>query len=290
MSLRALRTLIAIAERGSFASAASALHMSQSAISMQMKSLEDELGARLFDRSRRPPALNERGLALLERAREVVALYARMSEAVSDPDDLAGNLSIGAVPTALTGMLPAILASLRKSHPRLQIRVAAGLSGDLVLRVARGEIDCALVTEPERPLEGLFARPVGSEPFVVIAPRAAAGKTDRDLLENHPFIRFNRQAWVGRVVERSLRERDIAVREAMELDSLEAIERMVLAGLGVSVVPERAGAPLPKGLRRVPFGAPPLARKLCLVERERNPKRQLTAALHDALVAGRTGR
>jgi len=285
MSLRSLRSLVAIAERGSFAVAARALNMSQSAISTHIKSLEHEIGVKLFDRQRRPPALNERGLAMVARAREIVSLYTAMGGAVADPDDLSGTLSIGAVPTALTGILPGVLANLRKSHPRLQARVSSGLSGDLAFRAARGEIDCALITEPERPIEGTLARVVRVDSLVVLAPRGVAGRTDRELIERHPFIRFNRQAWVGRAIEKSLRARDIAVREVMELDSLEAIEGMVAAGLGVSVVPLGREARLGRGLRALPFGKPPLSRVLCLIERQPNLKRHLTAALHDALVA-----
>ncbi len=84
MSIRRLRTLLAIAEQGTFARAADAVHVSQAAVSMQMKSLEDELGIVLFDRGRRPPALTPSGHALLPKAREIVGGYDDLVRTVRD--------------------------------------------------------------------------------------------------------------------------------------------------------------------------------------------------------------
>ena len=79
MSIRNLRTLVAVADRGSFAAAARAVGLTQSAVSMQLRGLETELGTELFDRTRRPPVLNDHGKLLVRRAREIVQLYERMA-------------------------------------------------------------------------------------------------------------------------------------------------------------------------------------------------------------------
>jgi DNA-binding transcriptional LysR family regulator len=290
MSLRALRSFVAIARHGTFAAAAAALGLTQSAVSLQMRGLEAELRARLFDRSRRSPALTEQGRALLARAAEIVALYDGLPVALSGPG-LAGTLVLGAVPTVLTGVLPDALAALRAQHPEVQVRVVAGLSAELAALVERGEADAACVTEPMVRLPpGLTWRLFGRERLVVIAPPDAAGTGDRDLLARYPFIRFNRRAWAGRLIDEHLRRRGIAVNEAMELDSLEAIALMVSKGLGASIVPERAaGLALPARLVTRPFGRPPLVRKVGLIERAGHPRAALTAALLARLRAASRG-
>jgi DNA-binding transcriptional LysR family regulator len=284
VSIRYLKTLIAIADHGSFGAAADAMYLTQSAVSMQMKALEDELRTELFDRSKRPPVLNAYGKALLQRARDVVFRYEQMIEAVSEANDLTGTLSVGAIPTALSGIVPQALAALRTSHPRLQVRVVEALSAPLLERVRQGDVDAAIIGQPTDLPDTIAWKPFASEPLIVIAPAGADDASDEKLLTSLPYIRFNRRAWVGRLIEASLNERGIAVQEMMELDSLETISLMVYHGLGVSIVPQRcAEHPLPLPLTRVPFGAPPLRRVIGLAERANNRKAKLTAALYSEL-------
>src|ERR687893_179327 len=140
MSLKALRTLLTIARHGTFARAADAVGLTQSAVSLQVKALEDEFGAQLFDRTRRQPTLTEAGRIVLARAEEVLALYDRIPDALSDERALAGRLRLGAVQTALSGPVPDALVLLRRAHPRLRVHVAAGMSADLGRRVSAGGV------------------------------------------------------------------------------------------------------------------------------------------------------
>lgn len=282
MELRPLRTLVSIADQGSFAAAAESLGLTQSAISLQVKALEQTLGRRLFDRSHRPPQLTELGQQLVVEARQILSLYDRIF--VSNSDLLAGDLVLGAVPTALGSIMPPALAALRAQHPQLSIQVVSGLSEELATQLRAGNLDASLASEPQHLAEGLHARPIRQDPLVVIAPLDTKGKGDRELLEGNPFIQFSRRAWAGEQIDRALRERNIAVVRAMEIDSLEAIIEMVRHRLGVSVVPLPFGRrPEALGLRALPFGNPPLTRALVLLERNDSPKSRLIAALGQAL-------
>ena len=279
MELRHLRTLVAIADYGGFAVAGEAIGLTQSAVSLHVKALEERLGTTLFDRSRRPPLLNARGADLVERAREIVRLCADLKESVSGAD-IAGELELGAIPTVLTGTLPGSLAALRALHPRLLVRLTSGLSGELVRRVYKGELDAAIVTEPVELATGLNWQPVAAEPLVVIAPEDAGEDSDQALLESWPFIRFKRFAWAGQLIDGHLRDRGIKVRTSMEVDSLEAISLMVSHGLGVSVVPLRnIPQPFPPHLKVVDFGHPAVQRVVGLIERNLNPRAHFVRAL-----------
>jgi len=287
MNLRQLRTLVAIAEQGSFTAAGNAVGLSHSAISLHVKALEEELGIALVDRTQRPPRLTARGTALVEQARRMATLVDEIRALGSD-EILAGSLAVGVVPTAMIHLLPPALARLRALHPKLAIRVRTGLSSELAQAVRMAEIDVAVATRPDIAPEGLTLYEIAREPLVVIAPPGTAEDTDAALIAAHPFIWFSRKTWAGQQIERLLHARGLHPREAMEVDSLEAIEALVAHGLGVAVVPERPttplAAPLPPTLRRVPFGSPQATRHLALIERDSNPKARLAAALHAQLV------
>ncbi len=285
MELRYLKTVVAIADHGGFAAAGAAIGLTQSAVSLHVKALEEELGTILFDRSKRPPVLSASGSIVVEQAREVLKMCARIRE-LAGSDDLSGSLSLGAVPTTLVGVLPRALAKLQKLQPKLNINLTTGLSGELARRIYKGDLDVATITEPIQLAAGLSWHPFNREPLVVIAPKCETPFSDRELLESRPFIRFKRFAWAGQLIDSRLRDRNIHVRAGMEIDSLEAIANMVVHGLGVSVVPIGGVAPsLIDQLSIVPFGKPTVHRVIGLIERASNPKSHLVKALHQVLIA-----
>ncbi len=285
MELRYLKTIVAIADHGGFAAAGSAIGLTQSAVSLHVKALEEELGTILFDRSKRPPVLSASGTTVVEQAREVLKACARIKE-LTGSDDLSGRLSLGAVPTTLLGVLPRALAKLQKMHPKLGINLTTGLSGELAKRIYKGDLDVATITEPIQLAAGLSWHPFNREPLVVIAPKSERLLSDREWLESLPFIRFKRFAWAGQLIDSRLRDRNIHVRQGMEIDSLEAVANMVVHGLGVSVVPISGVAQsLVEQLSIVPFGNPAVHRVVGLIERTSNPKSHLVKALHQVLIA-----
>ena len=285
MSIRDLRTFLAIAEGGSFAAAARTVHRTQSAVTVQMKSLEDELGVTLFDRSKRPPVLNDVGRAFVPRATEVVVAYGRLFEDVGGKA-VEGHLSLGVVPSVITGLMPKALVALRAKYPRLHIELAMGLSADLVERVRRGVLDAAIVSDLTERGSGLHWRPFVREPLVLIAPRDAPKRTAEELVTSFPFIRYTRQAWVGQLIETFLKRRRLRVHETMTLDTLEAITTMVHHGLGVSIVPLRpAGDTITLPVRTLTFSGPPVNRVIGLVHRADNAKAGLAETLFAELKA-----
>ncbi|MCA8909319.1 MAG: LysR family transcriptional regulator [Rhodospirillaceae bacterium] len=276
---------MAIADQRTFAAAAQVVGLTQSAVSLQIKALESELGVTLFDRTRRPPVLNADGRALVDRAREIIDLADQLTQSFR-PDSMGSVLALGAIPTTLTGVLPATLGRLCRKIPGLRIRLNGGLSHELERRVHVGDLDVAVVTEPEYLQPTLTWRPFAAEPLMVIAPADAEGETDEELLTGTPFIRFKRFAWASRIIDSHLRERGITVDPMIEIDSLDGINMLVANGLGVSIVPQRhVERPFPDGVRVVPFGTPPIVRTVGLIERADTTKSALSSALHQELVS-----
>ncbi len=284
MSIRRLRTLLAIDDAGSFAAAAEIVHVSQAAVGQQMKALEEEFQAALFDRSKRPPELNQTGQALTAKAREVVRAYDAMVLSLEAQGPLRGQLMIGAVPTTLAGLVPRTMAALKESYPDLQVRIIPGLSAELMPQVDRGYLDAALVSAPGIVPNHLKWREIVSEPLVLLAPADAPSDDPVELLKTQPFIRFTRRAWVGEMIDRWLESKAITVTESMELDTLDAIAANVYHKLGVSIVPSHTvPPPNPLPLKHIPLGDDVESRVLGVLSRRDNVNGQLTQALVDGL-------
>ncbi|WP_321872476.1 LysR substrate-binding domain-containing protein [Burkholderia ubonensis] len=281
MSLRAFRTLVAIARHRTFARAGEAIGLTQSAVSLQIKTLESEFNVQLFDRSRRQPALTEAGRILVAQAEQILAMVDRIPDALSDEKKLVGRLRIGAIQTALAGPLPDALLALRHAHPSLRVHVCAGMSAELAQRVAAGELDAAITTHPVKPHPAeLTWTPLYEDRFWLLVPPHCAERDAGALLESLPFIRFDAQAWAGRMIAAELRRLGVRVREEMVLDSTETIVRMVARGLGAAIVAlsDSTLARLP-AVTRLPFGEPQMARAVVLLEHQSRPAERFARAL-----------
>ncbi len=285
MQLRQLKTFVAIADAGSFHGAAEKMSITQSAVSMQMKSLEETLQLELFERTVRPPRLSNTGLLLLEQAREIVRLTDKLLESSPVAGQFAGSIQIGTIPGA-SFILPETLDNLRQTYRHLQVRVQSNFTDELVALVGQGRLDAALVTEPKNLDRQLLSRFVLSEPMMVLSSRDQAGKSDIELLNSNHYIGFNRKAEVSRMVEEVLSRRNIIVDPIMELDTLETFQMMIMRGLGVGILPlSSIRDRFKEEFYTVPFGSPALQRRLSLIQRRTQHRQRFLDTLFGALSA-----
>ncbi|GIZ10823.1 LysR family transcriptional regulator [Pseudomonas sp. NCCP-436] len=253
--LRELKTFVTVARLGTFAAAGQQIGLTQSAVSAQIRVLEQHLGVRLFDRSGRAAVLNAAGRHALPLAEQMLALYAQMALPQS-AGQFCGELRVGAIATLQTGRLAEALPRFRQLAPQVDLKLVPGVSLQLFSQLDAGELDLALLIRPPFPLpKELLEVELACEPFVLIAPLDVVGDDPLQLLSEQPFVRYDRTSFGGRQVSRFLREQRLNVREALELDELEAIVRLVENGMGVSLVP-RAGLWLqrPAQLRVIELG------------------------------------
>lgn len=291
MSIRMLRTLIAVADHGTFSAAAEAVFVTHAAVSQQMKTLEETWQIQLFDRSPRTPELTPIGRAVLAKAREVVRAYDDIVPSVLGDDGLRGEFILGAVPTTLTGLVPLSMALLKARYADLHVGLSPALSASLVLQVERGTQDAAIISKPDVLASGLEWHTVVEEPLVLITSPQVTGEDPITILRANPFIRFSRDAVVGRIVESWLQANRITVNDSMELLGLDAISSMVMANLGVSIVPAasvQSASALP--LRQVALADAPPTRTLGLVYRRNTAKirviQEIVRALLNAVEIG----
>jgi DNA-binding transcriptional LysR family regulator len=285
VSIRTLKTLIAVADHGSFSAAAKEVFITHAAVSQQIRSLEEEWKVALFDRTHRTPELTPAGRALVAKAREVVAAYDNIVPAVLGNQGVEGVLSFGAVPTTLTGLVPLAIAKLKRDYPALHVSVMPGLTTALVQQVQRGSLDLAIVSKPQFVPRNLVWYDLADEPFELLASLESKGDDPIFLLENSPFIRFSHQAVVGGMIENWLQEHKIVVRDSMELESLEAISSMVYCNLGVSIAPRPCVPTLNAlPLKHLPLGAGKgLSRSLGCIARADNVRVRAINEMHAKL-------
>lgn len=235
--IRELKTFVCVARRGTFAAAGREVGLTQSAVSAQIKNLEDSLGVALFDRTGRAATLNAAGQRAVALADEILQLFGRMGSPDS-ANDFRGALRIGAISTAQTGILPQALVLLRSKAPFIEASLVPGVSLNLLSQVDAGELDLAIMIKPPFSLpKELHAEVIAKEPFVLIMPANIQGDDPQQILSDNPFIRYDQRSFGGRRVTQFLRERKLEVQQTLELDELDAIVKMVRAGLGVSLVP-----------------------------------------------------
>jgi DNA-binding transcriptional LysR family regulator len=223
---------------------------------------------RLFERSGRSAVLNAAGRHALPLAEQMLGLYAQMALPTSAAE-WQGELKVGAIATLQTGLLPEALPRFRTAAPRVELKLVPGVSLNLLSQIDAGELDLALLIKPpfELPKE-LLQISLAREPFVLITPLGVMADDPLQILAEQPFVRYDRRSFGGRRVNQFLREQRLVVQEALELDELEAIVRMVECGLGVSLIP-RAGLWLqrPTQLRVIELGELTFHRELVAVLR-----------------------
>ncbi|WP_205169845.1 LysR family transcriptional regulator [Burkholderia sp. LMG 13014] len=285
--IRELKTLVAVAREGTFAAAGNRIGLTQAAVSAQMQRLEAELGFALFDRQGRSARLNEMGHHVLDQAQALIGLYENLSS-TAPGSPAAVRVTIGAIASVQSALLPAALADFHRRHPACRTRVIPGLSIELVNRVDAGELDMAAIIRPPFSLQSdLHWTTLAQEPFRLIVPRSVKGRDWAELLASEPFVRYDRASFGGRQVDRFLRKMHIAVRDTCELDELDAIVKLVENGVGVALVPQTGVyRRWPAGVRAIDLGPHMFHRDIGLVHRARRtmsePAQQLAQLIEAA--------
>lgn len=285
-SLRLLRSFLMVADCGSLAAAADRLGLTQAAVSLQMRSLEQEFGCTLFDRGGRGLTVNGRGRRLRPQAERLLGLYEEMRADFAGDVGLIGEVAVGAVVSAM-GALARVVAELKHDHPRLDVRLVTGKSGELADQVVAGRLDAAVIVELTGPgSTRLDWTPLYTEPLVVLASPALAGnRPSIELLRDEPFLRFDRSTPTGLLIDRALVEQAIMVNEFLDLNSIETIVELVRQNVGVTLVPQLKGTNWARDprLRFLPFNGEECVRTVGLIERHGQPRGDLTRTIRDHL-------
>jgi DNA-binding transcriptional LysR family regulator len=259
MELSQLRTLIHVAELGSLSKAADRLHIAQPALSRQIRLLEEELGARLFDRHGRGMIITDQGQDVLRHALRVMSELEEIRSAVSDEDaPLRGHVSIGMPPTVADILSEPLVAVFRSSHPDATLRIVSAYSGYLLDWMHRSEIDAAILYDPKS-ARTLRAQPLLEEVLFLIGPPGAGLSQDvpvdfRDL-EGQRLLLPSHGHGLRAILDKCADDSGFALRVPVEADSYATLKSLVRSGHGSTILPL---APIHKDLATGQLCAAPL--------------------------------
>ena len=284
MSIQLLKTFVAISEHGSFSAAANKICITHAAVGQQMKRLEESFDVTLFDRSEKSPHLNQLGQALVPKAHSLIQDYENLFDGLIGDAQLIGELTLGAVPTTIRELIPRSIKRLMENYPDLYIRVVPGLGGTLFDQVLLGAIDAAIISKPESIDKSLHWCPIAKEELVLVTSTKVDGEDPIKILHEMPFIRHNRRAAAGLVVEQWLTNNNIDVREIMMTDSIETLTSMVSHNLGVAIVPNLCmPGPVFAKLRKISLGSSSIPRVLGILTRKDCSKVRLVERLQEEI-------
>ena len=284
MDTQFLETLKVVIDSGSFAEAARQLNLTPAAVAQRVRAVEVEIGTPLVSRFGRTVQPTAAGVAVTSHINSLLS-QVRDLKALAVGELMIGELRLGAIATAVTGLLPGLLKGLAEHHPQVEVYVVPGTSDNLYRRVSDGDLDIAIIVEPAFVIPKPLAwRTLREEPLVVIAPSHIAIDDPHAVLANEPLVRYDHNHWGGRLADNYLRQARIQPRERFELDALDAIAVLVDRGLGVSLVPDWA-PPWPAGLslnkKAVPL--PGHDRRIGAIWRRASPRTGLINALLERL-------
>ncbi len=246
MELHQLRYFCAIAETGNFSRAAQQSHVSQPSLSQQIRKLEDELGARLFDRLGRTVRLTELGRVFLPRARAVLRdLEAARSDVVERKTSISGPICVGVIPTIAPYFLPPVLTSFSRKYPQARVTIVEEITPLLLEKLRAGTMDVAIVALPLQVRGHEFESfPLAAEKLYAALPKQHALARRRAVslgeLRDEPFLLLRdghcfRETAVAACSRARLKPNII-----FESGQFSSILSMVSAGLGISIVPAMA--------------------------------------------------
>ena len=239
VTLRQMRVFAAVARNLSFTRAARELHLTQPAVSQQVKLLEEEVGLPLFEQIGRKVHLAPAGVELLRYTDQAMELLRQASESLAAMRGLKrGVLKLGAVSTAKY-FAPSLLSAFTPAYPEVTIKFAVGNREEIIQQLAANEIDLVIMGRPPRELDTV-AEPFAKHPLVIIAspthPLATKRRIRLNQLASQGFLIREEGSGTRASMERVFSEREVPFRVSMEVSSNETIKQAVMANMGISFI------------------------------------------------------
>ncbi|GAA4717929.1 LysR family transcriptional regulator [Phytohabitans rumicis] len=286
VQLQQLRYFAAVANHRHFTRAADELGVAQPTLSKQIHSLEADIGAPLFDRTRGNITLTPAGAALLPLAKRILADVETARREVQELVGLRrGRVRIGATPSLSTSLVAQVLRRYRAAYPGIDLRVEEGGSQDLVRHLTEGELDLALIVLPEHGTDpALRAEPILRESLVVASVMPLTAPLRITDLRDRPLVMFRKGYDLRDVTLEACRRAGFVPSFAVEGGEMDAVLSFVEAELGVALVPSMVLSSRP-GLRATPLAPPGVRRTIALAHRRESPPTHAAVALRETLLA-----
>lgn len=241
MQIQSLKMFCDVVETGSFSRAAQLNHVTQSAVSQQIRSLETRYEQRLLSRSARQVTPTPSGERLYRGCKEILSRFAEVEQEIRDQAlEIQGTTTVSTIYTVGLHELQTIQRLLLKTHPKVNMRLIYRRSDQVYDDVIMGAAEIGLVAYPQ-PRAGVDIHPWREDRLGIVvppdSPLATKSRVGLSSLVDQPFIAFDREAPTRKALDKALRARKVELQPIMEMDNVETIKRAVEMGLGVAILP-----------------------------------------------------
>ncbi len=289
MTLTELRYIVAVAQERNFRRAAQRCFISQPALSLAVQKLEEELGIRIFERSKTEVSVTPIGDRVIEQAQRALEEIAQIKAlAGQGKNPLAGPLRLGVIYTIGPYLLPELIPALHEKAPHMPLEVEENTTANLEQLLRNGRIDAAIVALPFE-VPGVETRPLYDEPFATVVPKThpwakRASIKAEELASEKVLLLASGHCFSNQVVE-ACPELQRNGGEVLQGNSLETLRNMVASGLGITVLPRSAISPRHNSplLKVISFKAPAPSRRVALAWRKSFARRPAMDALAAAI-------
>lgn len=276
ISLDRLRTLVTVADLGSFVAAADQLNLAPPTVSLHIADLEARIGGALLNRNRGNVQPTAVGHTLIERARR---LLAEADQALDDVQrqvqGFSGRVRLGASTGALAQLLPDALALLSKRQPDIDVQAAVLTSQETLKRLVEGQLEIGLVAMPQPPIRGLSIAPWRRDPIMAFVPAGweCPKVITPQWLAERPLILNEPTTHLSRLIAEWFMPLEKPPTPRMQLNYNDAIKSLVAAGYGATLLPHEAATPQPDARVLMRPLRPKLWRQLAIAHRSENLER-----------------
>lgn len=300
LTIQQLRYLVAVDRHRGFREAARACHVSQPALSSQIKKVEEMLGFHVFDRSRQPVHTTARGALTVTHARAVLDQIEHFAEIAGQEESVAGIYRLGILPTLASTLLPRFLPSFVRNYPKVELEIIEEKTEILVRRLREGSLDGGIATTP-LDVPGIHEHVICHEALLAyLSPKHPLAEKERvrqaALVDEHVWLLgeghcFRTQALHLCSIDRrrSRDEDDARPNIVFEGNSLDSLVNLVDAGLGVTIVPELFALALPASRRSAQvrrFADPEPRREISFIASREHLRKSIADAIVESLRAG----
>ena len=286
---------ITVARTRSFAKAAVQLHLSQPTLSIAIKNLEENVGGKLLTRTTRTVSLTPEGKAFFPVARRLIADWEQSLQDVRNQFKLRrSKLELAAIPSYTANLLPKIIAQFHQQHPSINVTIHDIIAENVVEMVREGRCELGVTFEPSNAPELLF-QPLFNDRFVAILPQGHPLLIKKRLrwvdILDFPHISLQRPAGTRLLIDLALKNQDLILTPSFESHQLVSIGRMILEGLGLSVMPSTSLAQMNEmGLHHRAISSPIITHDLGIITRRQQALSAAGLAMKSLIQAGRQNR
>ena len=241
MQLESLKMFCDVVETGSFSRAAQLNHVTQSAVSQQIRALENRYGQKLLSRSARQVTPTPAGERLFRGCKEILARFSEVEQEIREQSsEVVGACTVSTIYSVGLHELHHIMKSLLKTHPKVNMRLNYRRSDQVYDDVILGSAEIGIVAYPQ-PRAGVDVLPFRDDKLAVVcSPNhafAQKAKVSMAAMSGVPFIAFDREAPTRKAMDKIFREKNLSLTPVMEMDNVETIKQAIAMGLGVGILP-----------------------------------------------------